>query len=100
MLGSGPIIATFGKSALAIRTGGWGGKNRTAVWRVKAVDLAHPRGLAEPHFIKFHKSLETLQFREPYRNQGVQSFGENRINRRRMDGACDLEIRVPIRNRC
>jgi hypothetical protein len=44
----------------------------------KADALAYLRGFAEPGFIRIHKPLETLEFREPYRIRGVQSSGENK----------------------
>jgi hypothetical protein len=37
---------------------------------------ACPRGAAEPHFTTIHKSLETFEFREPYRIRRVQSSGD------------------------
>jgi hypothetical protein len=62
---------------------------------LKADALACPRGFAEPHFIRAHKPLETLEFREPYRIRRVQSSGENRAIRRRTGGPCRLEVRNP-----
>jgi hypothetical protein len=46
-------------------------------------------------FIRIHKPLETLEFREPYRIHGVERSGENRAIRRRMGGLCSLEVRNP-----
>jgi hypothetical protein len=43
---------------------------------LKSDALACPRGAAEPHFVRIHKPLEKLKFREPYRIGGVQSSGE------------------------
>jgi hypothetical protein len=38
--------------------------------------LACPRRAAEPHFVEIYMPFETLEFREPYRNRRVQSFGD------------------------
>jgi hypothetical protein len=58
----------------------------------KSDPLACPRGVAKPHFIRIHKRLETLEFREPYRIRRVQSSGEKRAIRRRMAGLFRLEV--------
>jgi hypothetical protein len=42
----------------------------------KSAALACPRGTTELHFVKIHKPLEKLKFREPYRIREVQSSGE------------------------
>ena len=55
--------------------------------------LACLRGAAEHLFVKIHKSLGTLLFREPYRMCGVQSFGEKWVFRRIMSAPCREEIR-------
>src|SRR5882724_7488058 len=36
-----------------------------------------PERICRTPFIRIHKPLETLEFREPYRIRGVQSSGEN-----------------------
>src|ERR1700692_4009531 len=59
----------------------------------KSDPLACPRGVAKPHFIRIHKRLETLEFREPYRIRRVQSSGEKRAIRRRMGGL--FQVRSP-----
>jgi hypothetical protein len=45
---------------------------------------ACPREAAEPVSIGIHKSLEILEYREPYRICGVQSFGEKWASWRKM----------------
>jgi len=63
--------------------GGWGSRNRTSIWRVRQRMLLPAReDLQKPRFNRPHKRLETLEFREPYRMDGVQSFRENRPIRR------------------
>jgi hypothetical protein len=44
--------------------------------------LACPRGVAEPLFVDIHRPFETLEFREPYRIRGVQSFRDKWAFRR------------------
>jgi hypothetical protein len=55
--------------------------------------LVRPRGAAEPLFVEIHKSFETLEFREPYRICGVQSFGEKWAFRRIMSAPCRAGVR-------
>ena len=38
--------------------------------------LARPSEAAEPLLVGHRKPFETLEFREPYRIRGVQSFGD------------------------
>jgi hypothetical protein len=45
-----------------------------------------PERIYRTPFIRIHKPLETLEFREPYRIHGVQRSGENRAIRRRIGG--------------
>jgi hypothetical protein len=55
--------------------------------------LGCPRRAVEPHLLKFHKPLRTLEIREPYRIHRVQSPGEKAPSGRRMSGICRLEVR-------
>jgi hypothetical protein len=50
--------------------------------------LGCPRGAAEPLFIEIYRPFETLDFREPYRIRGVQSFGDKWAFRRIMSAPC------------
>jgi hypothetical protein len=54
--------------------------------------LDRPRGAAEPLFAEIQKSFETLEFREPYRICGVQSFGEKWAFRRIMSAPCRVGV--------
>jgi hypothetical protein len=54
--------------------GGWGGGFKYVSSNSDA--LACPREAAEPLPAEAHKGLQTFEFREPYRMDGVQSFGE------------------------
>ncbi|SRR6266568_4005355 len=73
---SGPFSHLLGSPA-ECRTS-WLGREDSnpemANW--KSAALACPRGTIETHFVKIHKRLENLKFREPHRIRGVQSSGE------------------------
>jgi hypothetical protein len=62
-----------------------------ANWKSDA--LACPRGAAEPLFMGIHKPFETLEFREPYRIRGVQSFGDKWAFRRITSAPCREGVR-------
>jgi hypothetical protein len=49
-------------------------------WKPEAV--AYPREMKKPISAEARKQLETIKFRDPYRTDGVQSFGEKRAIRR------------------
>src|SRR5260370_26748593 len=55
--------------------------------------LACPRGAAEPLFVEIHRPFETLEFREPYRIPGVQSFGDKWAFRRIISEPCQEAVR-------
>ena len=59
----------------------------------KSDALACPREAAEPPSAEVHKLLQTFEFREPYRRERVQSFGEKRAFRRTMGRRCRSEVR-------
>ena len=56
--------------------------------------LACPRGAAESLFVKIHRPFKTLEFREPYRIRGVQSFGDKWVFRRIMSAPCREGVRI------
>lgn len=55
--------------------------------------LAYPRGDAQPRSTEVHKYLETFEFRDLYRMDGVQSFGEKRDVRRIIGRLCRSAVR-------
>jgi hypothetical protein len=80
---------------------GWGSRNRTSIWQVRKRMLLPAReDLQKPHFNRLHKRLETLEFREPYRMDRVQSFGEKRGFRRIIARPGDRESGAQMRNCC
>jgi hypothetical protein len=44
-------------------------------------------------FVEIHRPFETLEFREPYRIRGVQSFGDKRAFRRIISAPCREGVR-------
>jgi hypothetical protein len=58
-----------------------------ADWKSDA--LACPKRAAEPVSVELHNPFEMLEFREPYRICGVQSFGDKWADRRKCAGSAD-----------
>ena len=62
---------------------GWGGRIRTAIWRIGNRLLSPVREKPQNLFpLKFISDSKRSYFREPYRIGEVQSFGEKRAFRR------------------
>jgi hypothetical protein len=55
--------------------------------------LACPSEAAEPLSAEVLKQLQTFEFREPYRMDGVQSFGEKQEFRRTIARLCRSGVR-------
>jgi hypothetical protein len=74
---------------------GWLGREDLNLEMVNWISdaIACPREATEPVFVELHKSLETSEFREPYRIGGVQSFGEKRVFRRIISRLCRSGVR-------
>jgi hypothetical protein len=83
-----PILAFLGEYR---RTHDWlagAGGTESRYGELEPGALAYPRGAAEPLFLEIHRLFETLEFREPYRIRGVQSFGDKWAFRRITSAPC------------
>ena len=90
------ISGIFGATISSCTTAWLGREDSNLDMAISKSDaLACPRGVAEPLFIRIHKRLETLEFRESYRTRRVQSSGEKRAIWRKMGGPCRVEVRNP-----
>ena len=70
------------------------GGTRTSIWRVRNQTLSPVREKWQNLFpLKFISRSETFEFREPYRMDGVQSFGEKRDFRRTIGRLCRSGVR-------
>jgi|KBSMisStaDraftv2_1062788.scaffolds.fasta_scaffold66191_3 hypothetical protein len=67
------------------------------VWKLEA--LACPRKLTEPLSAEIHKWLRAFEFPEPYRMDGVHSFGEKRAFRRTVGRSAERESGARMRYR-
>jgi hypothetical protein len=65
-----------------------GGSIRPSRWEFELDTLACPREAAEPLSAEVHKLLQTFEFREPYRMDKLQSFGEKWAFRRTIGWLC------------